>query len=342
MLHFRFLIIFVLSVSVACAQQSVQDPKSKMMDSIKAAYLDQAALMYPRIRQFSITHQENAATNMTSKLYGKDFFKSKFRSSRTTIDMNFPILNKGKNTLAMNVGAIHQFFGIRDITNYNQEQTAVETNAYIPMLNLGATYVHRDSLFGRPITYSASANALVNPSFSSRQFTFRGLINMPIRKTENSNLMAGAIILLDPSAPAPFFLYVSYYHSFRSIGLELMADVPYRLALRKELTKKSSLTWNTEMVGSNSFFEFANPNPSLPKKLTFSTLEIKSGLLYEYRLTKKLVFSASGGLNSTIKSRILEQGAKPKDYFINNKNGMGPYAQVGLSLLPFWSPFKKF
>lgn len=337
----NFLILFFSSISFSYAQEATEEAKLKM-DSIKSVYVDQAALKYPRIRQFSISHQENGATNMTSKLYGKDLFKSKFRSARTTINFSLPIISTEKNIVAANLGVIHQFFGIRDITSYDQNQPVVETDTYIPMINLGAAYVRRDSLFGRPITYTASVNALVNPDFSSRQFTFTGLISIPLKKTENSNLTGGAVVLLDPSSPAPFFLYVSYYRNFRSIGLELMADMPYRLALRKELSKKSSLTWNTEMVGSNSFFEFEIPHPDLPKKMTFSTLEIKSGLLYEYHLTKKLVLSASAGINSTVKSRILEQGAKPNDYFIKNKNSMGPYAQVGLSLLPFWSPFRKF
>ncbi|WP_031529761.1 hypothetical protein [Dyadobacter crusticola] len=340
---FSLFIVLVLTLHHAYAQDDRQTGiKEKMMDSIKAAYLDNAALMYPRLRQFSITHQENLTTNLKAKLYGKDFFKSKFRSSRTTINMNFPVYSDAKNIVAGNLGVVHQFFGMSDVTNYMSDQTVVDMHTYIPMLSLGASYIRRDTLFNRPVSFSGSINALVNPSFSSRQFTFRGLVNFPIRRTENSNLMAGALVMIDPSAPAPFFLFFSYYHSFRSIGLELMADMPYRFALRKSVARKASVTAFAEMDGSNSFFEFEKTHPTLPCKMTYSTLEIKSGLLFEYQLTKKMVFSLSTGINSTLKSRILEQGAKPKDYFISNKNSAAPFVQFGVSMLPFWTPFKGF
>jgi hypothetical protein len=75
--------------------------------------------------------------------------------------------------------------------------------------------------------------------------------------------------------------------------------------------------------------------------MAFATTEIHSGLMFEYRLTKKAVISFSSGVNATLQSRIFKVGAKQNDYLISNKNNATPFISVGVSLLPFWNPFKQ-
>lgn len=323
----------------ANAQDGLEAIKRRMIDSIKDMRIDEAALMYPRIRQFSITHQENMAGTIYSKKEGQDFFKAKFKSSRTTINFNLPVIYNEKNSFVASLGVVHQFYSLRDVDNYSPGQTVSDMNTYIPMVSAGLTYSRRDSLFHRPVTFTASLNGLFNPSMSRRQFTFTGLITVPILHTENSNLIGGVVVSIDPSSPAPAFLFVSYFHKFRAADLDLMIDLPYRVALRKPILKRASITAFGELAGTNSFFTFDNTNGVLPQDLTYSTLEIKSGLLFEYRLTRKAVFGLSGGFNSTVTSKIMEKGESPSNYFIKNSNSTVPYLQVGLSLLPFWKPF---
>ena len=336
MLKFKPLIAALLLPVIADAQQQIDIEKKKMMDSVRAERVDAAALLYPRIRQFSITHQEQAVGSINSKLYGNDFFEGKFRVSRTTINMNIPILERKKSNLSANLGVIHQFFYISDITSYDAQHPVSNMNTYIPMLSLGINYMQRDTLFGKPVMFNAAFGSILNPSLSRSQFTFTGLISFPIYHSENSNLNGGVVIVADPSSPVPAFIFLNYFHKFKAIDVDLMVDIPYKIALRKQTTKKTSLSFSNELAGSNSFFEFNNTSPVIPEKMTFSTLEIKSGLLFEYRLTKKAVLSLSTGINYTANSKILESNAKPNDYFIKNKNKPVPYFQVGFSLLPFW------
>ncbi len=241
--------------------------------------------------------------------------------------------------LPLSLGVVHQFFSISKVVSYQEQMPVSPIHVYIPMLSTGISYTRRDSVLNRPVTFTASVNGLFDPSFSKRQFTFNGLVTFPIFRNENSRLMGGIILAVDPSSPAPVIPLLIYFHKFKSLNMDLMIDMPYRAALRKPIRKRASLTAFSELAGSNSFFQFANPNPTLPEKMRYSSLEIKSGLLYEYRLTTKLVLSMSGGISATAKSILLEQGAKPNDYFIKNKNSAVPYGQIGISLLPFWRPF---
>lgn len=296
----------------------------------------QAALLYPRIRQFSITHEEQATGNIHSKLYGSPFFDGKFRMSRTTINMSMPIFQHEKSSLITSLGVVHQFFYLSDATSYQADHQVENINTYIPMISQSLTYIQRATIFNKQISFTGSLNGLFTPSYSKTQFTFTGVVAVPLIQRENTSLITGAVVMIDPSALAPAFLFVNYHHKFQNTGMDLVVDLPSRAALRKSVTDRFSLSLATDMVGSNSFFEFENPNPTLPEKMTFSSLELKSGLLAEYRITNKAILSVSGGINSTLRSRILENNAKADDYFINNKHQAVPYVQVGLSLLPFW------
>jgi len=325
-----------------CATLSVkaqETTQSNTIDSIKEARIDEAALLYPQIRQFTITHQMGMPANINAKFRGEGLFKGKLQSARTNINLNIPLLELKNSGVVGSIGVIHQFYGLTDVVNQRPGYVVNDSNSYIPMLSLGMTYSRRDTIFGRSVNFTASVKALVDPAFNRRQFSFTGLITVPLIQKQYTRLSLGAVISIDPSSPVPGFLFVNYFHKFKALDLDLMADLPFRIALRKPL-KKASITAFGELGGSNSFFEF-NANNSFPQDLTFSTFEIKSGLLFEYRMTKKVVFSLSGGALTTATSRIIEKGEKPKNYLINNKVGTVPFAQVGISILPFWRPFKK-
>src|SRR6218665_541684 len=95
-----FLVLLLLLMWNIDAQTDSPAKRSKQAtDSVKEFYADQAALIYPRLRQLTITHQENAVGDISSKLYGQDFFKGRFRSSRTTINFNLPVVDRPKDLL---------------------------------------------------------------------------------------------------------------------------------------------------------------------------------------------------------------------------------------------------
>ncbi|MDR1503914.1 MAG: DUF6268 family outer membrane beta-barrel protein [Prevotella sp.] len=333
------LIIIMVMVSVCTKAQdnSLSTDPQNIPDFVKAAGAEQAALLFPRIRQFTITHEENGVGKITSKLNGNDVFEGDFRSSRTRINFNLPVLQRKNNTLVASLGVIHQFYELSNVKSMDPQNPVYDDKMYIPMVSTGLTYIRTEKLFGKPVTFTVSGGGLFNPSMDRSQFTFTGIATVPLIQKENTRLTAGAVVLIDPASPVPFFLMVNYFHKFKEWDMDLMIDLPYRLALRKEMTPKTSLTFFNELGGSNSFFDFTNPIPSIPtQKLTLSSLEIKSGLMAEYRLTKKAVISLSAGANYMVNSRIREGNSKPDNYFMENKHKPVPFVQVGFSLLPFW------
>ncbi|GGH12184.1 hypothetical protein FAZ19_09470 [Sphingobacterium alkalisoli] len=332
------LIILLVMVSISSNAQDISlTDQQSTADSIRAANVEQAALIYPRIRQFSITYEENSFGKITSKSHGNGMFEGNFRSSRAKINFNMPVLQRESNTLVGSLGVIHQFFELSDLKSTESQNQVYDDNIYIPMVSTGLTYIRTQTLFEKSVTLVASGSGIFNPSMDRSQFTFTGMATVPLIKRQNTRLTAGAVVLIDPASPVPVFLVVNYFHKFKEWSMDLMIDLPYRLALRKEMTPKTSLTFFNELEGSNSFFDFDTAIPPLPtQKLTLSSLEIKSGLMAEYRLTKKAVISLSAGANYMVNSKIRQGNSKPNDYFLENKHTPVPFLQVGFSLLPFW------
>ncbi|WP_188928940.1 DUF6268 family outer membrane beta-barrel protein [Dyadobacter endophyticus] len=349
MRNIKILILFLIVSGSVQAQQQVDSTRQKMIDairrkmidSVRSARIDEAALKYPRIRQLTVTHQNNAEGDMSSKLLGNNFFRGRMRTNRTTVNMNIPLLTQNKNIAVASIGFVHQFFDLNKVTTEAPGYVVSEETRYVPMVNLAASFTRRDTLFNIPLSLTASLGGLFNPDFQSAQLRFLGILTVPIIRRENTNMTVGVILNIDPSSLTPFIPLISYSHKFKSLDIDLMADLPYRVALRKTIAKKNSLSAFSEMAGNNSFFGFDGPNPTLPHRMTFATTELKSGLMFEHRLTKKVVLSFSGGVNTTLQSRIFKVGAKQNDYLIKNKTGATPFVQVGFSMLPFWDPFKR-
>lgn len=329
------LIILLVIVSFSLKAQDTPSEKQNVTDSLIEAATENAALMFPRIRQFSITHEENGVGKITSKLHGKELFEGNFRSSRTKINFNMPILQRGKHTLVASLGVIHQFYELTDVKSVDTQNPVVNDNMYMPMLSSGLTYIGRHQLFGKKVTFTATGAGVFNPPLSRTQFTFTGTATVPLIQREHTRLSGGAVVLIDPASPVPFFLMLNYWHKFEDWDMDLTIDLPYRAALRKEMTAKTSLSFFTELGGSNSFFDFTIPALA-DHKLTMSSLELKSGLMAEYRLSKKAVISLSAGANYMVNSKIREGNSKPDDYFLANKHTPVPFVQIGFSLLPFW------
>ena len=331
------IIFFVLLLVYSSAQDSISVDQHHLSDSLRLEAIDNAALKFPRIRQFSITHEENGIGKITSKLNGNNLFEGDFRSYRTRISFNLPVFQRKNSNLVARLNVIHQFYELSNVKSFDLKNVVQDERMYIPMFSTGLSYVRTEKIFGRDMTLIASGAGIFDPPLARSQFTFTGMATTPLIQKEGTRLSVGAVMLIDPASPLPFFLIANYYHKFKSLDLDLMVDLPYSMALRKEIGKKSSVTLFNELGGSNSFFDFVNPLPDITsQKLTLSSMEIKSGLLAEYRLTKKAVVSVSAGANYMVNSRIREANSGPKDYFLENRHKPVPFVQIGFSLLPFW------
>lgn len=345
----KLLILFLSVYTQIIAQQQPDSAKQRMMDeiskkmidSITAVRIDEAALMYPVIRQFSISQQSSSTVNIRSKFNDDSRTNGRMQMSRTIANFNLPVWSKNHQTMVASVGFTHQHLDLKELLTNSTAYSITDQNRNISMFNFGLTYNKRDTLLNRPVSLTAMAGGLFDANFSSRLLRFGAVITTPIKATEKSSLTLGLILNIDPSAIIPIVPLISYTYKFKSLDMDLLADLPYRVALRKVVSQKASISVFSETTGNASFLFFEDHKTALPERMTLATTEQKGGLLLEYRLTKKTVFSLSGGINATLQSRVFKVGKRQSDYLISNKTGAMPYVQFGFSVLPFWAPFKR-
>lgn len=333
-----FLSICILPLGlVDTYAQETTDTTTLRRDSMKNAAIEQMALLNPRLRQLTVSYQDQRYGDIRGKnKSGEDIYSGKLRTAVANINMNIPVWQTTRNTLVLSVGVQHQFLDLKDRVDYTPQTEHNDIDNYSAVSSLRLSYSSNDKLFGKTVYSTVSVGGLFTPAMDASQITVVGLATMPLVTSADTKFSIGAAVMWNPSSPAPFFPFFTYYHKFRSINTDLIVDLPSRIAIRKEITPTFSVAATSEMVGTNSLFKLNSAIPGIPEHLAYSTLDIKSGLLFEYRFTKKLIFSLGGGIDNNLRSRVLENNKKVDDYIINNKYKPTPYFQVGLSLLPFW------
>lgn len=333
-----FTIALSILVTAAFSQTAKEIAIKKATDSIQAFYINEAAMRYPLLRQAAVSTEFTGNANVKSELNGNNFYEGKVKITKVRSHFNLPIAQIGKNTFNGSVSILQQHFDMSGGTSTNPALPALNNSFNKSSVGLSASFFRADSLFNRPVYYSASISGFTDEASSIKRVTYTGAVIFPLKRTPNTTLSLGLIALIDPSSPIPASIYISYWHKFAESKLELIADLPTRLALRKQLSARSWITLGSELGGSSLFFDFKNT--ILPADAMYTTLEIKSGSTFEYRVTKKLILGLSGGILSTATSRFFERNEKPNDYFIKNKIGSVPYMNFSVSFLPFAKLFK--
>lgn len=330
-------ILFVVLLYTVNNQAFGQNTKDadikKATDSIKMGYLEEAGKRYPILRQAAISTEILSNTDVRSELNGGKFYEGKLRVRRTRANFSLPLAKWGKNSVSGSVNYLQQQFELSKGTSYLAQLPVYDQKVNKSVIGFSASFVRADSLFNRPVFYSASIAGYTDELNAIHRITYSGSISFPFKRTATTSLTLGLVAIIDPSSPVPAAPFVSYWHKFSESGLELFIDMPSRLLVRKQLSQKSWVNLGTELNNSFAFFNFKSS--ILPENAMYSTLELKSGPSFEYLASKKLILGISGGVISTLSSRLFRRDDKPSDYFIKNKMGAAPYLNFSVSFLPF-------
>jgi hypothetical protein len=329
-----FLAISFLCFSTTLFAQTAKELARKhMIDSIKMAVLSDYATRYPILRQGSIATDIIGGRTVTGELNGRELYEGKMNITRIRSNFKVPVAQWGKNNLTGAVSYQQTHFDTRDITSYDPAFSSANQSLTKSTVGLTMTFSRSDTIFGRQINYSAGISGLTDEATSIKRINYMGTVNVPLSRTATSSWSVGLAVILDPSSVAPVVPFVSYWHKFKESDLDLYIDMPYRIALRKQLSKRSWVIAGSELGGNLYFFDLNAPG--LPQNSIYSSIDIRSGATFEYRVTKKLILGVAGGLYTTAQSRIFDHNAKPNDYFFRTSNGSAPYISFSVSFLPF-------
>lgn len=290
------------------------------------------AIRYPALRQFGVSASSFGYSDFDSKLDDKDFANGKIKTERITTFFNSPAIQWSGNSLSATVFYTYTAIELKDITNLTDSQLMPLTSDR-NTIDVAVNYSRSDRIFNHPIIYSLVARGISDNLNSVKRFNFNGSFTLPIKKTENSSFSVGLLVLIDPSSPIPVEPIINYYHKFLSSGLELIVDIPTGINLKKEVTRNAWV-----ILGSNqsSFSTFYNGrNNLLDGKVSYNTIELKSGAAFEYLFAKNIMLSVGGGINNYFSSRLFKDGEHYSNASFTSDNTSAGYVNAGISLLSF-------
>jgi len=301
-------------------------------DTLRGEAQEQA-IRYPSLRQASVTASIFGSGHFDSDMDGKAFASGKSQNARISSFFAIPLTQWNGNAISATIYHNQQFFGVSEVNNPLSGTLLSNGNYSKSTLGLSLNFSRMDAIFHTPVVYSAVITGISDDLQRIKRFNFNGSIAFPLIHTADVFLSLGALVQIDPSAPFPVLPIVNYYRRLNSSGLHLIVDLPQGVTLKQPLSKNA---WVYVGGTASTFASFYHPhNPLLPERLSYNSIEFKSGPGFEYLIGKYVMIGVSGGFNTIVSASYIAKGDNYIDAFIKNTNKSTPYGEVRISLLPF-------
>ena len=329
----KTLLLCLLGSGSVMAQNMISMTSVHPVADTASASKQELAIRYPALRQFQVVTHSYGYGDFDAKIDDRDFAKGKVKTFRTTSFFNTPAVQWGGNALSATIFYTYTSIELKDNINDLPQPQVTPLTTDKSTIDLALNYSRSDYIFHHPVIYSLIVNFISDDLRSVRRFNFNGSFSLPLIRKKSTSLSVGALLLIDPSAPAPVLPIINYYHRFAASGLELMVDLPSGVNLKKQVVRHA---WVSIGSNQNSYSTFYNSQEGLLNgKSSYNTVEARNGLLFEYLFARKIIVGLGGGINTTFVSRVFRSGEDFNSASVISKNKSAPYANLSLSLLPF-------
>ncbi|MFI2744520.1 hypothetical protein ACG2LH_17425 [Zhouia sp. PK063] len=291
------------------------------------------AIRYPDLRQFGVEINHYADSDFDAKLKDIDFASGNIRTERINAFFNTPALKWNDNSLSASIYYTHTAIDLKDIYNEFPNQELMPLTVTKNTFDLALNYSRKTTIWNHPIIYSLVARGITDGIDNFRRFNINGSFNIPLKNTENSSFSVGLLVLIDPSAPIPVEPIINYYHQFLPSGIELIVDLPNGINLKKKVVKNAWFKIGSNQRSYSTFYD--RFNSFLDGKVSYNTIELKSGLAFEYLFADNVMLTIEGGWNSYLSSKLFRDGEDYHNASLTSENKGVEYVNVGLSLISF-------
>lgn len=290
---------------------------------------------FPITRTFDLQYDQFGPANYNSKLFGQDQEKGKFDShNRLKLAINLPLYKSKSQRFVLTNTFLYKYesYGFGDIYNFNSNLThtrPIQDFHYFAEA-LSATYV--SSLFKKPIIYNATVIVDGNEDNVQR---VKGFVtaSLVLKKTANTTITIGLLAIADPSSIIPIAPLFTYNHEFVDSKWQLDVVLPKSIFFRRSLLENGRISLGTEFDSENFYLNLKKPQ--LNGIYEVNSLELKSGVTYEYHIDRKIIGTFKAGINNIISTRITEKGERTDKYIYENRQDPNAYFRIGLSYNPF-------
>jgi hypothetical protein len=329
----KIIVPYLLLCSVGVRAQNMFSMSSvHPADSLRNEEQEQA-IRYPSLRRASVTTTVFGSGHFDAALNGTDFAGGKSQNVRISSFLSVPISKWNGNAISATIYHNKDFFNRSQVSNHLPAPRLSDNDLTRSTLGLSLNFSRIDAIFHAPVVYSVVLTGISDNLKTLRRFNFNGSVSFPLKRTPDTYLSLGALVLIDPSAPVPLIPLINYYRRLNSTGLQLILDLPQGASLKQTLSKN---TWINVGISANTYASFyESDDPALPARFSYNTIEFKSGPGIEYLFGKYVILSLSGGVNKVTSARVIAKGDHYNDAFIRSTNKATPYGELRISLLPF-------
>lgn len=322
----------IIIVLVVCSSfQIIAQEKGTGMQSFGKAVTDK----FPTTRTFDVQYEKLGTTDFESKLFGEPFEKGKIDNhERLKIAFNLPFYASHSKRFVLTSSLRYKYesynFGETYANNSDISFSRGKHDFHYFASALSATFMSK--LFNKPIIYNTTITVDGNEENIQR---IKGFISatLVLKKTANTTITIGALVMLDPSSIIPITPLFTYNHKFENSRWDFDFILPQRILFRRELFENGRVAFGTELNSENFYLNL--DSPELKGIYELNQLELKSGVTYEHRFTPRIIGSFKAGINNIISTRITERGDRTTKYIYDQKEDAEAYFRFSISYNPF-------
>ena len=290
---------------------------------------------FPVTRILDVQYEQLGATNFDSKLFGDRFERGRIDNhNRLKVAVNVPFfMSESKRfVLTSSLRYKYETYEFGDIYKVNSAIPFTREKEEIHYFAAAMSATYMSMLFNKPIIYNATVSVDGNQENVQR---VKGFVtaNIVLKRTENTTITIGALVMLDPSSIIPLTPLFTYSHKFENSKWDVDFILPQRILFRREFLENGRISLGTEL-NSESFYLNLDAQ-KLKGIYELNQLELKSGITYEYRFAPRIIGLFKGGINNIISTRITEKGERTNRYVYDQKEDAQGYFRFGISYNPF-------
>ncbi|MFB9078934.1 DUF6268 family outer membrane beta-barrel protein [Flavobacterium procerum] len=318
-------IISVLVVFISL--KAVSQEKEPGVKTFAKAVVDK----FPNTRTFDVQYEELGPSNYDSEFLGNKYERGRIENhNRFKAAFNMPFYASKSKRLVLTTSLRYKYesYDFGDIYNYNTMQTYSKERREFHYWAGALTGTYMASLFGKPAIYNATINVDGNKDDVQRIKGFASAV-LVLKRTPNTTITLGALVLLDPSSIVPVTPLFSINHKFENSKWDMDFILPQRFLFRRELLENGRISLGTELNTENFYLNLNTEN--LKGVYELNQLELKSGITYEYCFTPKIIAFVKGGVNNVFSVRLTERGERTSKYVYSHKEDPQGYVRFGIS-----------
>lgn len=293
------------------------------------AFYKSVAEQFSQARILDIRYGVIGSRDFDSEISGSEVGKGHAEAVQDfSLNINLPIIKKERWKLGYSGN-----YNFRSYNYTNAEDGNVQADLHYINSSVNVTYF--STLFKKPVIYGARITADASEEMFGR-VTGMAFATMVLKRRSSSTLTVGLMGFIDPTTTVPILPTFTYTAPLFGNKWNLDVILPSHVMLRTRLGRTGRISFGTELESTRFYFK-SNEIVPYTNNFEYRQTALKSGIMYEYLLKRKLVLTAKAGLLNIFQSRITEKGKRfnQDNALINYEPRPAGYFNLGISFNPF-------